>query len=85
MGGRIYLYHGLRDSIIFQLSSLLVSCGEAEHHDRDHELEQNFSSHVQEIKKTGGRWGQHIPSKACPHVTFFNKTFPSDILVCNNV
>ena len=50
MGGRIYLSRGLRDSITFQLSSLLASCGEAEHHDRDHELEQNFSSRVQEIK-----------------------------------
>lgn len=51
MGGRIYLSHGLRDFITYQLSSLLVSCGEAERHDRDHKLEQNFSSHVQEIEK----------------------------------
>lgn len=43
--------HGLRDFITYPLSSLFVSCGEAEHHDRDHELEQNFLSYVQEIQK----------------------------------
>lgn len=56
---------------------ITVNCGEAQLHDRDHELEQSFSSHFHEVERDRRELGTKHSFKGMPSVTFFiNNAIP---------